>query len=169
MSAVTTSNHRAFLDALGGQVVRHGDIRFKPLEIDLGLPLPPRIRLYLYSLVGGGPSRPHEFKAILRVPGQLVGEYESFDHSRNRLAVLAAYRDDMDVFVLWDASLHERFKNGGNMQVRKAVVVQAAATGWAEQRRELSSGATEVVVACRSRTLTPALGARSAWTGGIRS
>jgi uncharacterized protein (DUF58 family) len=73
----------------------------------------------------------------------------------------------MDVFVLWDASLHARFKHGGNMQVRDTLVERAAATGWAEQRRPLRSGHVEVVFGCRSRTLADALIARNGWTGGV--
>ena len=167
MSAVTVRLHRAFLDALDEHVVAHGDVEKKPLDVDLDLPLPQRLRVYLYSLVVGGKSRPGEFKAVLRVPGQVVGEYGTFDHSGNRLALLAAYRDDLDVFVLWDASLHERFKHGGNMQVKDTIVAQAAATGWAEQRRPLRSGITEIVFACRSKSLARAISARSTWTGGI--
>ena len=60
---------------------------------------------------------------------------------------------DLDVFVLWDASVHERFKHGGNMQVKDTLVAQAAATGRAEQRRRLRSGITEIVFACRSSCL----------------
>ena len=167
MSAITVRLHRAFLDALSGHVLTHGDVDTKPLDLDLALPLPQHLRLYLYSLVVGGKSRPGEFKAVLRVPGQVVGEYGTFDHSGNRLAVLAAYRDDLDVFVLWDASLHERFKNGGNMQVKDMVVAQAAATGWAEQRRPLRSGITETVFACRSSSLPLAIADRVNWTGGM--
>jgi hypothetical protein len=167
VSAVTERLHRAFLDALEGHVVAHSDIEAKPLDVDLVLPLPPRLRLYLYSLVVGGKTRPGEFKAVLRVPGQIVGEYGTFDHSGDRLALLAGYREDLDVFVLWDASLHERFKHGGNMQVRDTVVAHAAAIGWAEQRRPLRSGITEVVVACRSGSLPRALSERVAWTGGV--
>ena len=105
----------------------------------------------------GGKSRPGEFKAVLRVPGQVVGEYGTFDHSANRLALLAAYRDDLDVFVLWDASLHQRFKHGGNMQVKADAVQTAAAAGWAEQHRPLRSGVTEIVFhvargRCRTRS-----------------
>jgi hypothetical protein len=167
MTEITLRLHRAFLDALDGRVVAHGDLDDKPLNIDLALPLPPRLRLYLYSLVVGGKSRPWEFKAVLRVPGQIVGEYGTFDHSGERLTLLAGYREDLDVFVLWDASLHERFKHGGNMQVRDAVVAQAAATGWAEQRRPLRSGIIEVVFACRSGHLGRGLSERVAWTGGV--
>ena len=165
MSPVTVRLHRAVLAALDGRVLAHGDLKTKPLDLDLALPLPQRLRLYLYSLVAGGKRR--EFKAVLRVPGQVVGEYGTFDHAGGRLAVLAAYRSDLDVFVLWDASVHERFKHGGNMQVRETVVVQAAATGWAEQRRSLRSGITEIVFACRSGSLPRAIVSRVAWTGGI--
>ena len=167
MSALTARLHRAFLDGLNGHVLAHGDLNTKPLDLDLALPLPPHLRLYLYSLVVGGKSRRGEFKAVLRVPGQIVGEYGTFDHSGGRLAVLAAYRDDLDVFVLWDASIHERFKHGGNMQVKDTVVAQAAATGWAEQRRPLRSGITEIVFACRSSSLPRAIADRVKWTGGI--
>jgi len=167
VSAISVRLHRAFLDALNGHVLVHSDLNTKPLELDLALPLPQHLRLYLYSLVVGGKSRPDEFKAVLRVPGQIVGEYGTFDHSGGRLAVLAAYRDDLDVFVLWDASIHERFKHGGNMQVKYTVVAQAAATGWAEQRRPLRSGITEIVFACRSSFLPRAIANRVTWTGGV--
>lgn len=166
MSRLTERLHAAFLGALGEDVLAHSDAATKPLEVDLALPLPQHLRLYLYSLVVGGESRPGEFKAVLRVPGQIVGEYGKFDYSGNRVAVLGAYREDMDVFVLWDASLHEQFKHGGNVQVRSTVVEQAAGTGWAEQRRPLRSGLTEVVFACRSGTLRRALVERNNWTGG---
>lgn len=164
---VTERLHQAFLDALDGHVVAHGDISVKPMEVDLALPLPQHFRLYLYSLVVGGKSRRGEFKAVLRVPGQAVGEYATFDHSGRRLALLAAYREDLDVFVLWDASLHARFKHGGNVQVRDTVVETAAATGWAEQHRALRSGITEVVFACRSKTLPRGIEIRNKWTGGV--
>ena len=167
MSAITVRLHRAFLDALDGHVLAHGDVNTKPLDLDLALPLPQHLRLYLYSLVVGGKSRRGEFKAVLRVPGQGVGEYGTFDHSGGRLAVLAAYRDDLDVFVLWDASIHERFKYAGNKQVRDTVVAQAAAIGWAEQRRALRSGITEIVFACRSSSLPRAIAHRVIWTGGM--
>lgn len=167
MSTVTERLHRAFVDGLADHVVAHGDLEMKPLEVDLALPLPQHLRVYLYSLVVGGKSRPGEFKAVLRVPGQVVGEYGTFDHSGNRLALVAAYREDLDVFVLWDASLHERFKHGGNVQVKDSVVALAAATGWAEQRRPLRSGITEVVFACRPKSLPRAISARNTWTGGV--
>jgi hypothetical protein len=168
MSAITEGLHMAFLRPLGASVIVHSRAGEKPLCVDLALPNPPRLRLYMYTLVGGvGTVRPNEYKAVLRVPGQAVGAYDSFDHSDGRLALLVGYRADLDVFVLWDASLHPRFKNGGNIQVRDITVHAAAATGRAEQTRPLSSGITEVVIACQSSNLAQAIDDRVAWTGGV--
>lgn len=169
MSAITEGLHSAFLRPLGSAVLRHSGLRTKPLCVDLALPHPPRLRVYMYSLVGGvGTVRPNEYKAVLRVPGQAIGDYDSFDHSDDRLAILIAYRADLDVFVLWDASLHPRFKNGGNIQVRDTTVHEAAAIGRAEQRRPLASKVTEVVIACQSWNLAQAIDDRVAWTGGVK-
>lgn len=166
-SAIVTDLNMAFLRPLGSAVMWHSSTVEKPLTVDLALPNPPRLRVYMYTLVGGSPMRPNEFKAVLRVPGQPVGVYGSFDHSDDRLALLVAYRADLDVFVLWDASLHPRFKNGGNIQVRGTTVHAAASSGRSDQRRPLSSGITEIVIACQSWTLLAAINDRVAWTGGV--
>jgi hypothetical protein len=164
----TRGLHEAFLRPLASRVVAHSALDRKPLEVDLQLPLPPRLRVYLYNLVrGAGTTRGFEYKAVLRVRGQKVGEYGWFDHSDHRCALVVGYRQDLDVFVLWDASLHPRFKNGGNIQVRDTTVLHAAATGRAEQTRSLSSGVDEVVIACQSWSLARAIDDRVSWTGGF--
>jgi hypothetical protein len=168
-SEIASELHAAFLRALGGSVVGHGQVDRKPLSLDLSFPCPPKLRLYIYSLVAGlvGTTRPPEYKASLRLRGQGVGEYESFDFSEGRLALLVGYARDLDVFVLWDASLHPRFKNGGNIQVKANTVLGAAARGRAEQRRRLYSGVDELVIACQTPTLAQALEDRVATTGGL--
>lgn len=169
MSSVTVALHSAFLAPFNGAVVRHGPLEIKPLIVDLIQPNPPRLRVYMYSLVGGkGERSRREYKVVLRTPGQLVGAYGRFDHSDARFTTIVGYAKDLDVFVLWDASLHPRFKNGGNLQVRDDVVRAASAVGVAEQVRLLTSGAREVVLACQSSTLRQAVDARIASTGGLR-
>lgn len=167
MTTVTERLHLAFIEALNGRVIEHDEVATKPLHVALAAPLPYRLRVYLYSLVMGGTVRKRELKANLRVPGQLVGDYASFDFSDDRLVLLVGYHPPLDVFVLWDASLHPRFKHGGNVQVKEETVVQAAIYGIAEQRRRLASGITEVIFACRPATLARAISARVAWTGGV--
>lgn len=168
MTAVTVGLNEAFLRALGDCAVWHSAPNEKPLCVDLALPYPPKLRVYMYTLVGGvGTVRPTEYKVVLRLPGQPVGEADSFDHSDGRLALVVGYREDLDVFVLWDASLHHEFKNGSNIQVRDTTVHVAAYSGRAEQTRVLSSGITELVIACQSPSLLKAIDDRLAWTGGI--
>ncbi len=158
MTAITVEIQTRFIGSLGDRVIAHGDLETKPLDVDLAPPLPTLVRLYMFSLVDGGATRPYEYKAVVRAPKQRVGEYASFEHGGHRLAVLAAYREDLDVFVLWDASLHAQFKHGGNIQVSKETVVHAAATGWAEQKRRLRlAKAIETVYACQPRYLERAL------------
>lgn len=169
MSLRTPDLNLAFLSPFGDRAVAVSDVDSKPLLVDLRLPLPPRLRLYMYYLVGGvGTKRDHEYKAVLRLRGQQVGTYESFDHSEGRLALIVGYREDLDVFVLWDASLHPRFKNGGNIQVHADTVMRAAASGYAEQHRRLVvAGTTEVVLACQSSNLPEVVERRLLLTGGI--
>lgn len=168
MTVRTRLLHEALLKALDGSVASHSELARKPLLIDLSPPEPLRLRIYMYSLVGGvGERARREYKVVLRVPGQSVGAYGAFDHSGERFATVIGYAADLDVFVLWDASLHPRFKNGGNLQVRDEVVHSAAVAGTAEAIRILSGGAREVVLACQTPDLRGALRARIASTGGL--
>ena len=164
----TAQLHTAIVQAFEPAVITHSDVRKKPLCVDMELPAPPHLRIYAYSLVAAtGTTRSHEYKAVLRVPQQRRDEYGSFDHSEGRFTILLAYRSDLDVFVLWDASLHLRFKNGGNIQVKDTTVLTAAACGQSEQQRVLTSGVTEIVLACTSTMLLRTLDERVRWTGGI--
>jgi hypothetical protein len=81
---------RAFLDALNGRDIAYGDIATKCWMSNW----PYRRRVWVSTctfLVLWGKSRAREFKAVLRLPGQVVGEYGAFDHSGERLALLAGY------------------------------------------------------------------------------
>lgn len=165
---LTLALANAFIGPVLKLVTWHSELDCKPLDLDLDAPLPSRLRVYLYSLVGGaGTKRPHEYKANLRVPGQKEGEYGSFAQLSGRYVIVSAYRPDLDVFVLWDAALHHRFKWAGNIQVHSDTVHTAAALGWAEQSRKLASGSTELVIACQSATLPDALVRRLGETGGV--
>lgn len=163
---VTEALHSSTLRALGGIVVQSSAISEKPLLLDLLLPNPPRVRIYAYSLVGGvGERIRQEYKIVLRVPGQKTGDYGSFDHSDGRFTLLLGFSEDFDVFVLWDASLHARFKNGSNLQVRDGTVHGAVALGRSDQMRKLAGGQRERVLACRSAFLVAAINERVGYTG----
>jgi hypothetical protein len=165
VTALTEGLHRSLIDSLGPAVVEHSALRSKPISLDLELPAPPRLRCYVYSLVFGGKRRPNEFKGVLRVPGQKVGSYGSFDFSGGRFAVVIAYHRDLDVWVLWDSLLHPRFKNGGNIQVRRSVILEAAAAGTARQERSVKSRQTETILCARSSYLLETLTERLVTSG----
>ncbi|WP_352823993.1 hypothetical protein [Mesorhizobium sp. M0410] len=168
MTARAVHLHRALLKALGGRVHWTSPTNEKPLILDLREPESLRLRVYMYSLVGGAGERARrEYKIVLRVRDQAVGQYGSFDHSDGRFTTVVGYDADLDVFVFWDASLHPRFKNGGNLQVRDQVVRKAAVYGTAEQVRYLTNGAKEAVLVCQSPDLWRTLETRITTTGGI--
>lgn len=166
MGAITSQLHEAFLLPLKGCLVGHGSLAEKPLTIDLALPYPPRLRVYMYSLVGGvGEKSRREYKIVLRVRKQKDGEVKSFDYSYGRMVLVVGYRADLDVFVLWDPSLHSKFTAGVNLQVKDVTVHSAAATGRADQLRTLANGAKEIVIACQTSGLLNAIHDRIVWTG----
>lgn len=157
----TPDLHGVFIDALKSAVEWHSDFTRKPLDVDLRLPLPPRLRVYMYNLVNSdGRKRRDEHKAVLRVPGQRQGEYGSFEYPEDRIVLLCGYRSDLGVFVLWDAALHPRFKWGGNIQVKSDTVFDALTEGIAAQARSLTSGRTEIVLASRAEDLAACLDRR---------
>ena len=162
MSALRTPDlHGKFVEALEPAVDWHSDLAKKPLDVDLQLPLPPRLRVSMYNLVNSdGRKRRDEHKAVLRVPGQRQGEYGSFEYPDDRIVLLCGYRADLGVFVLWDADLHPKFKWGGNIQVKSDTVFDALTGGIVTQARSLTSGLTEIVLASTADRLGACLDRR---------
>ncbi len=166
MTAITKRLNAALLTALGDAAVEHTETSRKPIVVTLKSPTKTTLCVYMYSLVGGlGTKRPYEYKAVLRVPGQQVGEYAAFAKLSGADTLLAAYHFELGVFVLWDADLHPQFKNGGNIQVAYGTVQEAAIRGHAHQTRRLSLGqVTETVIVCLAERLNLAIGERLAIT-----
>jgi hypothetical protein len=144
--------HRTLILSLDRYVITHSDISGKPLEIDLHLPLPSRIRVYLYNATvppGGRSTGEHKIQLI--VPGQARGQRGNFDHSDGRMPVLMGYASAMDVLIVWDAGLYEDFSYSRNVQVKANTIHEAFAGNMARQVRELSNGQSEIVLAAASR------------------
>jgi hypothetical protein len=168
MNQRTRRLHEALLETFDGGFERHSAIDLKPLLVDMAPPEPLRLRVYAYSLVGGAGERARgEYKIVLRVPGQAIGEYGAFDYSDGRFTLVVGYHATLDVFVFWDATLHPKFKNGGNLQVREEVVHEAAAVGRVETVRRLRGRPREIVFACQPSEVRDILRARILATGGL--
>lgn len=162
LSLKTGILHEALIASLGDEVeVFSADIGEKPLRLAVNLEGSRHdLLIYMYNLVAGTGSRSTECKAVLRVPGQAVGDYGSFETRPGIETVLLAYDSSREVFVFWDAGLHPRFKNGGNIQVKDSTVRSALESGWARQIRKLASGVEEVVLASMPAGVPATLAAR---------
>ena len=157
--------HRLFISALDGGVASVSDLESKPLLVDLHLPLPMKIRLYIFNITHPpGGRTPGEHKIQLIVPGQGRGESGQFDHSSGRLVVLAGYSEDSDVFVLWDAGLYPEFSYSRNVQVNPETVYAAASGRLVTQDRRLRGQGVEKVIAAPPPKLKDALQLRAQLT-----
>lgn len=150
--------HRTFLEALNSAVVSHSDVATKPLEVDLKSPLPPKLRVYLYNATyppGGRTMGEHKIQII--VPGQARGARANFDSSGGRIPILAGYRPDLRIFMLWDAELYVDFSYSRNVQVMPETVYEAFAQGIGRQQRNLWTRHAEIVITADAGHLGQAL------------
>jgi hypothetical protein len=165
----TNALHQKFIQGLPGGVIGHSDLSEKPLLLDLTLPLPPRVRLYLFNCThpSGGRSL-GEHKIQVAFPGQGRDERGNFDDSDGRMVFLAGYQAELDVFILWDSGLYRNIPFSRNVQVAPETVYRAVCGKVAEQTRTLRATGfgvvQEVIVAVRSRDLAKALLRRQALT-----
>lgn len=157
--------HRRLIDALGKRVLANSPIDQKPLEIDLGPPIPVKARVYMYNATrppGGRPLGEHKVQLI--VPGQSRGERGSFDHGRGRIVLLIGYAAEEDIFILWDAGLYSNFAWSRNVQVKAETIIEATAGKLAAQFRQLRPGSgrpiLETLIAAPSGKLSEAIDRR---------
>ena len=150
--------HRTFLEALRGTVASHSDVETKPLEVDLKIPLPPKLRVYIYNATyppGGRTMGEHKIQLI--IPGQARGARGNFDISGGRIPFLVGYRPDLKIFMLWDAELYVDFAYSRNVQVNPETVYEAFAQGIGRQKRILWNHLAEIVITSDARHLGQAI------------
>jgi hypothetical protein len=167
--------HRVLLRALGSAVTQlppNEALRTKPLVVDLALPLPSKLRIYLYGATQHASERQQgTFKAQLTVGVDRCGEPTDakkgnlyFDRAGDIRPILAGYQPDLNLFVLWDADMHDvgdGFPYSKSVQAPPDLVWHAVAQGLAQDTRSLKRPArTESLVAARPHRLAEALGLR---------
>lgn len=158
--------HERLLRALGRRVTWSGPAGAKPFELDLGPPLPAKLRVYMYNATrppGGRPLGEHKVQLI--VPGQSRGQRASFDNSGGRMVLLIGYAAEEEVFILWDAGLYSDFAWSRNVQVKAETIIHASAGRLATQFRQLRPGGggaavLETVIAAPAEKLAEAIDRR---------
>lgn len=158
MKLGTRELHSALLDALGDRVLSHSDIEAKPIELDLRPPLPPRLRVYLYTLTSPSGARTigeHKIQVIL--PNQRRGERRDFDDSGERIVLLMGYDPTSRVFVLWDASMYANISFSRNVQVKPQSVYAAMNGTIVEQQRFIRGQGREIILTATTESLVSAI------------
>jgi hypothetical protein len=166
--------HRVLVRALGSAVdgvPPDEALKRKPLVLDLASPLPPRLRFYVYTATQHPSERqPGTFKIQLSVgvtrdgrPAPPRAKRRWFDRADNIRPIVMGYHPDWNLFILWDADLHDL--NGGfgsskNVQTPPEIVWAALAKDIAHGSRRLHGRLTETIVAARPHRLVEALSMR---------
>ncbi len=138
-----------------------GELDRKPLNLVLERPLPVRSRWYVYTATDPlGERSVGDFKVQLIVPGFGPGSRGFFDFADTDAVFLAGYVPAFDVFVLWDAGLHDDFPYSKNVQVHASTVHDAALHRQAHQLRIIRGHGREIIVACQAKHLVPGIQTR---------
>lgn len=143
-------------------------LRQKPLVVSTSLPMPGAVRFYVYNATQHSSERQSGTFKIQLTSGIEkgsggTGRYE-FDRSKAIRPVLVGYHNEFDVFILWDADLHdagEGFPYSKNVQAPPEVVFEALATGLAERERRLRAPrCRETIISARPARLSEAIALR---------
>jgi hypothetical protein len=137
-------------------------LRFRPSG---GSYLPVRVNLYAFKATQHVSERQAgTFRIQLsHVERSTGGRRHYFDRSDATSVLLAGYTPHLDVWILWDADLHDRdgFTYSRGLQAHPDLVYGAASRGVEEVRRTLKKGVgSEVVVAATSARLTDGVNLR---------
>lgn len=154
--------HTILLDALGDDVVAHGDLSARPLHLDLRLPLPPRVSVYLFGLT------PHDGKRAVgtylsTVPDEVRARESQISEAgkSNRLDLVMGYESEWRAFVLWDALCFPILSRRRSLMVSDQTLVGAFTGQVTEELRTVwGATGTEVVLAAREDRLGLAIARR---------
>ena len=86
-------------------------------------------------------------------------ERANFANERDYFTLLAGYRDDIEIFCLWDAYLYENIPFSRNVQVKEKTLFDAISGGIQTQDRKLLVG-PEIVLTSNKAQLKEAISLR---------
>ncbi|WP_329159575.1 hypothetical protein OHA63_25845 [Streptomyces anulatus] len=158
--ASTRLANRLFAASLAGCCSPDGTLELgkKPFDLRAAAPLPPLMRVYLYTIT----THPSERQqGAYRIQITLPNKSRYFDTTDDAHVILAGYEPNLEVFALWDADAHNIGKgipNSKGVQILEDTLLEAMSLGVARQTRKLrGADESETVVASRPDTLPEAL------------
>jgi len=137
-------------------------LRDKPLLLELGLPLPPKLRFYIFTATQHESERQVDTYRVQLTAGlQVSTSRYAFSREDGIRPVLLGFEPRLGVFIIWDADVNDA--NGGfpfsqGVQSPPELVYRAAANGIAEGERTARRAATrELIIAARADKLVVGL------------
>ena len=152
--------NKIFIDALGLSDDKNIEYSKFPLKIDDKKVRPEKLLLYIWQITDppGGRSL-DENKIQIILPGQGRDERANFAHESDYFTLLVGYRNDIEIFCLWDAYLYENIPFSRNVQVKEKTLFDAMSRGIQKQNRKLWVG-PEIVLTSNKTQLKEALSLR---------
>lgn len=137
-------------------------LKAKPLVLSLALPLPPRLRFYVFQATQHESERQADTYRIQLTAGEPLRERRyCFSRADNIRPVLLGYDPRLDAFIIWDADVNDAgsgFPYSKGVQAPPAVVYGAVANGLAEGERHVrQAGRPETIIAARGDRLVDGL------------
>lgn len=103
------------------------------------------LRIFLWNATPGGPAgvrADSEYRVQTTRPGDVP-----FLVSGGPRTLLLGYHEELGVFAAWDVRFHANPGSSSSLQIPLETLEEAASAGFASNRRDLSGGEEEVVVA----------------------
>lgn len=129
------------------------------LMVSLQAPLPANLRFYSFTATQHASERQADTFRVQLTLGER-GRRARFSREDRVRPILIGYEPRLDVFILWDADLHDvnGFAYSRGVQAPPDVVYRAVSAGVATAPRHLKyGGIDEIVVACRASRLVDGL------------
>lgn len=144
------------------EVPSEEQLRTKPLLLNLHLPLPPRLRCYVFLATQHESERqPDTFRVQLTAGEPISHGRWVFSRDGGVRPVLIGFEPRLDVFIIWDADVNDAgggFPFSQGVQAPPGIIYQAAASGISEGMRAARRAARhETIVAVRSDKLAEGL------------
>lgn len=138
------------------------ELKGKPLELELDLPLPPRLRFYMFLATQHESERqPDTYRIQLTTGEEVSGGRRRFSRTDGIRPVLIGFDPRLDVFIIWDADVNDAgggFKYSQGVQAPPEVVYGALADGMSQGSRNVQRAKrSEMIVAVRRERLIEGL------------
>lgn len=147
---------RALLPCLR-QIPTEEAVASKPLELHLHLPLPPRLRFYIFLATQHESERQVDTYRVQLTAGDAAAPKKfRFSRASSIRPVLMGYVAALDLFIIWDADVIDAgggFSYSQGVQAPPDLVYRALAEGVADGTRHVRRAGTResIVVVRRSR------------------